>query len=67
MIFDNFPVGVIWQFVSSLHFAVRSHKDPLRIKWHGQNQHQPHFVGANQDFAFESDLHYATYSGLRYG
>lgn len=27
----------------------------------------PRFVGANQDFAFESDLHYGTYSGLRYG
>ena len=30
-------------------------------------QQQPHFVGANQDFVFESDLHYGTYSGLRYG
>ena len=33
----------------------------------GLLEQQPHFVGANQDFVFESDLHYGTYSGLRYG
>ena len=32
-----------------------------------QDTTQPHFVGANQDFVFESDLHYGTYCGLRYG
>jgi len=32
-----------------------------------QRQEEPHFIGTNQDFVFESDLHYGTYSGLRYG
>ena len=30
-------------------------------------QDSTQFLGANQDFVFESDLHYGTYSGLRYG